>query len=359
METELADGRKMALRAGSSRGWCGGPSLVDEDGSEASHRRLSASTKDQSDRDTDLLEIRDLPPDAIEFATGLGLSSVVLARDDGHVVEWGDSRSALNVRSIRKSLLNPLFGSAVDRGLIDIDMSLGAIGIDDRAPGLSQREARATVRDLLMSRSGIYHPAAYEPPGMKAQRPLRGSKATGTHWFYNNWDFNVLGTIYERLTGEDVFGGFERIVADEIGMTGFVVGACKRAFDPLSDHPAHLFWMSALDLARFGLLYLRKGMHSNRQLLSRTWIEASTAYLSATGHGRLGYGYLWWVAPSEGPLGAGAHFALGAGGQGLAVIPSLKLVIVQLVDVAEGREGLGFTHFAKLIGLILRRRLGP
>ena len=164
-----------------------------------------------------------------------------------------------------------------------------------------------------MSRSGIYHLAAYEPPSMKAQRPLRGSNRPGTHWFYNNWGFNALGTIYERLTGEDVFVGFERIIADEIGITGFPLGACKRVFDPLSDHPAHLFWMSAIDLARFGLLYLRKGMHSNRQLLSRTWIEASTAYLTATGYGRLGFCYLWWVAPSEGPLGSGAHFALGAG----------------------------------------------
>ena len=40
-------------------------------------------------------------------------------------------------------------------------------------------------------------PAA-ETPAMKAARPERGSHAPGTFWYYNNWDFNVLGTVFEK-----------------------------------------------------------------------------------------------------------------------------------------------------------------
>lgn len=35
---------------------------------------------------------------------------------------------------------------------------------------------------------------------MTKNRPARGSHAPGTFWYYNNWDFNVLGTISEKKT---------------------------------------------------------------------------------------------------------------------------------------------------------------
>jgi hypothetical protein len=37
----------------------------------------------------------------------------------------------------------------------------------------------------------------------------------------------------------------------------------------------------------------------------------------------------------------GSYRALGYGGQALAVIPRLRLVVVQLVDVKEGEERIG------------------
>jgi hypothetical protein len=39
---------------------------------------------------------------------------------------------------------------------------------------------------------------------MAARRPPRFSHKPGTFWYYNNWDFNSLGAIYEhaaRITG--------------------------------------------------------------------------------------------------------------------------------------------------------------
>jgi len=57
------------------------------------------------------------------------------------------------------------------------------------------------VRMLLEARSGVYHAALYETPAMAKQRPARGSHEPGTFWYYNNWDFNALGTIYEHATG--------------------------------------------------------------------------------------------------------------------------------------------------------------
>ena len=62
-------------------------------------------------------------------------------------------------------------------------------------PKLTLEEKEATVRDLLVARSGVYHIAQEEAPAMAAARPKRNSHPHGTFWYYNNWDFNALGTI--------------------------------------------------------------------------------------------------------------------------------------------------------------------
>lgn len=84
--------------------------------------------------------------------------------------------------------------------------------IDDRPPALTPLEKQATILDLLRARSGVYHDAARETAGMRARRPVRGTHPPGSHFYYNNWDFNVLGTIFEKLTGKKIFEEFaERI----------------------------------------------------------------------------------------------------------------------------------------------------
>lgn len=259
----------------------------------------------------------------------------------------------MNVRSVRKSLLNGLYGAVSLEKPFDLATTLAELHINDRHPALSKEEQQATVRDLLMARSGVYHAAAYEPPSMQAKRPSRGGHAPGSFWYYNNWDFNALGVIYEKFTGEDVFQSFAQRIAAPIGMEDFSASNGRRAFDPASDHPAHTFCLSAHDLARFGLLFLNGGQWDGKQVVPAKWIAESTTAYSQTDTGRLGYGYLWWIAPSDGPFGPGAYFALGAGGQGLAVLPAYNLVVAQVVDIEEGAERLKSGHFTKLLRLII------
>ena len=57
-----------------------------------------------------------------------------------------------------------------------------------------------------------------------------------------------------------------------------------------------------------------------------------------------------WGQPSL----AGTYMALGYGGQALAVIPTLHLVVAQLIDVKEGQERIaGPPEFLKLLQLIV------
>ena len=56
-----------------------------------------------------------------------------------------------------------------------------------------------------------------------------------------------------------------------------------------------------------------------------------------------------WGQPSL----AGTYMGLGYGGQDLAVVPQLRLVVAQLIDVKEGQERIGGPReFAELLRLI-------
>jgi CubicO group peptidase (beta-lactamase class C family) len=102
-------------------------------------------------------------------------TAVMVVHDGRVVAAWGDVARTVNVRSVRKSVLSALYGIGVAEGRIDLNRTLAELGIHDNEPRLTAAEREATIRDLLMSRSGVYHGAVYEAPGMAAARPPRGS----------------------------------------------------------------------------------------------------------------------------------------------------------------------------------------
>jgi CubicO group peptidase (beta-lactamase class C family) len=209
---------------------------------------------------------------------------------------------------------------------------LADLGIDDRPPVLSEKEKQATVIDLLKARSGIFHEAAAESEGMKRRRPSREAFAPGEHWYYNNWDFNVLGTIFERETNQNIGQAFKEWIADPIGMQDFRVDDVHYWWKPVSLHPSYPFWVTARDLARFGQLYLQMGTWQDQQVIPKNWIEDSiTPYSKTFKDG--GYGYMWWIHPN------GAYYAEGYMGQFVIIIPDLNIVVVN--QVFSGTPSMG------------------
>jgi CubicO group peptidase (beta-lactamase class C family) len=268
-------------------------------------------------------------------ATELGVLGLVCLADGKTLVSHGDVSRPLRIASVRKSILNALYGVAMNRQKINLDATMKDVGIDDYTP-LTETEKQATVRDLFKARSGVYISTAAETPAMKAARPQRGSHAPGTFWYYNNWDFNVLGEIYQRLTGRGLYTAVEHDLAGPLGW---------RDFDPMRDaryqylagsprFPAYNLFMSARDLATVGQLYLNQGMLDGKSHVPVKWVEESTTMYSVTGRKGIesGYGYLWWGAtdkegadPAGIPLGS--YTAAGNGGRYVVVLPSVRGVI--------------------------------
>jgi CubicO group peptidase (beta-lactamase class C family) len=273
------------------------------------------------------------------------------------VAEWGDTAKRTELASVRKSLLSALIGIAVAERKISLDSTLGQLGIDDNAPPLTDVEKQATVRMLLEARSGVYHPALYETPAMAKARPARGSHAAGTFWYYNNWDFNTLGTIYEQATGSGIYEALDRLIARPIGMQDYRPQDGVYVPGAASIHRAYPLRMSARDLARFGLLYLNKGAWAGTQIVSADWVRESTRAYSEQPSSGFGYGYLWWTAPPTsvpGGIPEGTFMAWGAGGQHAFVVPAYDLVVVNRVDRDQQLPEPKLSEVKQLLSLTLK-----
>lgn len=288
-------------------------------------------------------------------------SDAYLVIDKGVLVHaYGDIDKPMNLASVRKSVQSVLYGIHVGRGEIDLDQTLGQLGIGDK-DGLSDTERTATVRQLLQLRSGVYHPAAYETAQAKAERPARGSHAPGEFWYYNNWDANVLGTIFERRTGRSVFEALRTDLAEPLQFQDFRYPQdTESRLERSSEHPAQVMHLSARDLARIGLLMARDGMWHDKRIVPAGWVTESTTSYTTVGPGWSGYGYLWWVPLKGFPFWQRGPnqllLAVGAGGQFMMVDRKRDLVVVHRVDNSKGwfqRSEVRTDQFAVLAAHIL------
>ena len=265
----------------------------------------------------------------------LGTAAFVLVTDDRVVASWGDTTHLYRIHSIRKSLMSALYGIYVEEGVIDTAATLAQLGIEEKG-GLTEVERSARVVDLLRARSGVYIAAAGEVSSMREARPARHSHAPNTFWYYNNWDFNVLGTIFRQETGEDIFAAFDSLVARPVGMQDFDASLGRYSLEETSVHPIYSTRMSARDLARFGRLYLQGGCWNGRQVIPRDWARTSTSLHSTTGDAgtKSGYGFMFWITDPANADGipTPSYTMSGAGGQRVTVFPELNTVVVHLMD---------------------------
>jgi CubicO group peptidase (beta-lactamase class C family) len=252
--------------------------------------------------------------------------------------QFGEVSRPYQTRSIRKALLNAVVGQLVENGKLGLDATMTELGIDDTPP-LSGEEKEATVRDLLMSSSGVYHDAAYSVSIADEPRPARGSARHGQQFWYNNWDFNTLGAIAEKAGGAKLYDQFRRGIGELIGLQDFGPSAASYRLErDKSIYPAFLFDMSTRDRARLGLLYLNGGCWNGRRVLDPEWVRTSLAPLrDRSASNSPDYGYLWWSQKGIGDMQGRLIMARGNAHQYITLIPEADAVLVMTNDM--GRPG--------------------
>lgn len=108
-------------------------------------------------------------------------------------------------------------------------------------------------------------------------------------------------------------------------------------------HGGGLF-ISAIDQARFGLLFLRKGKWKNQQLVSENWVNAA----HRPSIPNKDYGYMWWINTTQQwkDVSPKVYFAAGFGGNYIVIDNEHDLVIVA--------RWMDDSKMGDLVGLIIK-----
>ncbi len=312
--------------------------------------------------------------DAAKLAQAKGVfdsrpSAAVMVVYQGRLVaQWGTVEKRYTAQSVRKALLNALVGVLVDQKKLRVGDTLATLGIDDRDPPLTASEKQATLKDLLQSRSGVFHQALYEVGSWKRDRMALAEEErqankdlypAGAYWIYSNWDFNAVGTIVEKASKRQIGPLFADWISGPLQMEDFRPQdveyttsdhPAEKRFGNVSDHRAYVFDISTRDLARYGLMYLGCGRWKGRQILDEGWVRESLQGIDTrigrpadrqrTGFGD--YGYLWQIdrpgARRFEMLQTREPFYIASGNRGHAmfVMPYLDLVIAHQVATEGG-----------------------
>ena len=278
--------------------------------------------------------------------TNLETTGLIILQNGNNIYDYGNIKEVTYIASCRKSVLSILYGKYVENGTIDLNQTIGEIGIDED-DGLLDIEKTAKIDNIITSRSGVFHKPANG--GYDEKNILeRGSVKTGDYFVYNNWDFNVAGYIFEKKAGKSIYQEIEEQLAIPLGFQDWNIKNQKKKHNKSkSKYPAYHMYISTRDMAKIGQLMLNKGKWNGKQIVSKEWIEKITTTVTPTKtlNERVGrnesspfqfsYGYMWWLIDKfkDNPDFKGAYSASGWGGQFITVIPKLNIVIAHKYKV--------------------------
>ena len=264
---------------------------------------------------------------------------------NGYIVaQWGDIHRVDMTFSVTKSFLSTTAGLAIDDGLIkSVTDSVKSYVWDSSFEG--QHNSKITWDNLLNQSSdwsgtlfGL-HDWADRPPKDGAIDDWKNRKLNepGTVYEYNDVRVNLLAYSLLQVFRKPLPVVLKEKIMDPIGASttwrwyGYensfvnVDGLMMQSVSG-GGHSGGGIFISAIDQARFGLLFLRKGKWNNQQILSEKWIEAAHQPSSPNKE----YGYLWWMNSTKKwqDISPDVYFAAGFGGNYIVIDNEHDLVVV-------------------------------
>lgn len=282
---------------------------------------------------------------------------------NGYIVaQWGDVNRVDMTFSVTKSFLSTVAGLAVDAGLIGAvtDKVSNTVWDDTFA---EPHNAKITWEHFLHQSSdwsgtlfGL-HDWADRPPKEGTLDDWRNRKLNepGAVYKYNDVRVNLLAYSLLNIWRKPLPMVLKERVMDPIGASptwrwygyenSFVNmdGLMMQSVSGGGHHGGGLF-INTLDMARFGLLFLRNGQWNGRQLISQNWINAARKPSPAFKR----YGYLWWLNTEKTwpALSTNVYSAQGYGGNYIVIDPDNELIVVT--------RWMDDTKMGDLLGLVMR-----
>jgi CubicO group peptidase (beta-lactamase class C family) len=262
-----------------------------------------------------------------------GVFALLVARDGKLVFEryYHDypHNSGFEMYSITKSVTSALVGIAIrERRIKSVDEPLR-----DFFP-TPPRAGRIRIRELLTMTAGW--PGDNDPRNDIGDNPANLVRALlhrplvhkpRTTFAYDSSSTHILSAVLTKVTGVPEERYARRRLFAPLGIT-------VKDFWPKDEHGITFggngLTLLATDAAKLGQLYLQHGRWHGRQIVPRRWVDESTRQHVALRRAS-GYGYGWWTQKRA---GGHAYLALGYGGQVVAVVPKLQLVVAVFSDPA-------------------------
>lgn len=270
--------------------------------------------------------------------------AVVVVYDDKVIAERyakGFTRnSRLTGWSMTKSITNALTGLLVKQGKLDVHAPapVKAWKNDERK--------NITLHHLLQASSGLKWEENYAGPSPATRMLFRERDAgrfaaasplahtPGEVFYYSSGTTNIISRILRETLGDEQYYRFpyEQLF--------YKTGMLSMVMEPDAGGTfvgSSFCFGTALDWARFGLLYLNDGVWNGERILPEGWVKYTTT--PAPGAPRGQYGAQFWLnAGAPGNPDNRIHpdaptdlfWANGYEGQSVFIIPSQKLVVVKL-----------------------------
>lgn len=261
-----------------------------------------------------------------EFHSVIILRGGALAREE-YFSGWSREKTQ-NVYSCTKSVLSALCGIAQGEGRLPaLDSRALAFLPSGSPPAVDERAAEITLEQLLSMSAGLPFMRAVDMANARDQtafvlgKPL--ARAPGSGFLYTSAGPHLVSALLQRSVGVSARDYARVTLFQPLGIQDWSwetdgVGVTIGATD---------LFLSAIDLAKLGYLYLHGGTWFGTQIVPSFWVkESTTTHARVTDMNRAenaGYGYFWWV--DEEWSGFSAH---GASGQFVFVVPRLDLVVV-------------------------------
>ena len=264
---------------------------------------------------------------------------------NGYIVaQWGDANRVDMTFSATKSFLSTVAGLALDQGLIsNVTDQANKYVWDDTFTG--DHNSKITWQYLLNQSSdwsgsqfGLYD-WADRPPKEGGIDDWKNRKLVepGTVFEYNDVRVNLLAYSLLQVWRKPLPVVLKEKIMDPInasttwrwyGYTNSFVNMDGLMVESVSGggHFGGGLFINTYDMARFGLLFLRKGKWRSQQLISEKWVnESHQPSISSKS-----YGYMWWTNVESRLAGVptSVYSAQGYGGNYIFVDNDHDLVVV-------------------------------
>lgn len=264
--------------------------------------------------------------------------------------------------SVTKSFTATLVGIAIDKGLLQgVDQTVG-----DALPETWFASPEDQVRFRKVSVKNVLAMSALDalvPP--HSNTPDADQRNRDFHSVANRGRFaltqSLLANVGEDFQYQDVTPSLAIAMVTAASGQSSLAFAQEYLFGPLGfinaewmhrdedglDLGAYGLRLRPIDMQKFGILYLDRGMFDGKRVLSENWVNQVNVPVirSSKDLNNPNYGYFFWHPYFDND--PAALMAAGWRGQFIAVIPTKGLVVTMTAHFTDGKEAEYFSRLVK------------